>query len=82
MNKAKYIIAGIAAIIIFFCVSYLLTLKLLVEPRYQYLTEEGVTARIEEMQQEIADLNHQIQQLNEQLEAAQKEAESADSEDK
>lgn len=63
MSTVKKVILAMAVVVIFFCVSYMATLKLVVEPRYQYLTEEGVVEEIAELKSEIARLNQQIQEL-------------------
>ncbi len=57
------ILSVILLAVIFFFGSYFATMKLVVEPRYAYLTKEGVNEKIAALESQIAALNQQIAEL-------------------
>lgn len=57
------ILGVILLAVIFFFGSYFATMKLVVEPRYAYLTEEGVNEKIAALESQITALNQQIAEL-------------------
>ncbi len=54
--------------LIFFCASYLVTLKVVIEPRNAYLTEKGVDEELKKLKEQIAKQQQEIINLQDEIE--------------
>jgi len=64
----KYILLAAVLCVAFFCASYMAVIKLVVEPRYAYMTDEGVFEEIKELKDTILQREQRIAELEDELE--------------
>ncbi len=64
----KWAIVWILVILVVFCASFVLTVKLYIEPAYEYISKDRVESYIADLNQQIADREEQIEELEAELE--------------
>lgn len=69
MRQFIKVSTGVIAIsIICFCVSFVVTVKYIIEPRYKYMTDSGVLNEIKRLKTVIMEKEQNILKLEEQIE--------------
>lgn len=69
MRQFFKVTAGLIAVgIICFCLSFVITVKFVIEPRYKYLTDKGVLDEIKDLKTVVMEKEQQILRLEEQIE--------------
>jgi hypothetical protein len=64
--KIAAIFAGLC--IIFFCLSFIITAKFIIEPRYAYMSQEGVFDEIKGLKDAVSEKEQRIAALEEEVE--------------
>lgn len=56
-----------AVLIVAFCAAFMLSIKLYIEPAYDYMTKENIEQQISDLKQQITDKDKKITELQDEL---------------